>query len=158
VATAKHLKAEGQDSVLAHESAEWRQEALALLFEFTRTATEFHADDFKAYCDRNGLREPHHRNVWGSLYSAAARKRWIEKTGRYAASQTPESHAHHYVIWRSLINPGMPQSEKLTRFYSSKKGVGIYVKSSNRHKAAWREWFAEQLGVSPGTLVQTTDV
>lgn len=100
---AQQLKLEGQSTAWANEKQRWRDEAMSLLEQFAGTRPEFNADEFRTFAKERGLGIPHHVNVWGSLFTAAARKKWIANSGRYSTSSTPASHAHHLIIWDSKI-------------------------------------------------------
>jgi hypothetical protein len=101
--TGDELKARGQEATWEKEDAEWRKTALSLLHEFATLNHRFNADDFREFTRASNLSEPHHPNVWGSLFTTAAKRFWIRKSGHYDASKNPESHAHHYVIWESSL-------------------------------------------------------
>lgn len=97
----RSLKANGQEKVLANESKMWREKALSYLNAFATMRQTFGADDFREYCRGLDLEEPHHPNVWGSLFTSASKQGWISPTGKFSQSKLANAHAHHYPIWCS---------------------------------------------------------
>lgn len=61
----------------------------------------FTVDDFRYYLhlERVSVR-PVHPNGWGALFSAAAKKGWIEPTGRYVKSTRAPRNGGRVMEWR----------------------------------------------------------
>lgn len=138
----QRLKQLGQDAVLKKENAEWRERALALMAEFARLKHRFHADQFREWVlGEKAVPEPHHPNVWGALYTTAARKYWIRRSGDYSQSQNPAAHAHTCSWWESLIYEGPPVAQRPARpgvryQIRAPKKVGLTVDTATKAKSA----------------------
>lgn len=151
MASAQELKEKSQQQVWQNEDNDWRDEALKLLKEFAQARPKFTADDFRDYARLHGLRQPHHPNVWGSLYTTAATKLWIRKSGDYDVSSNPNSHAHHYVVWKSMlcVEANQTASEVYTRFeLRAEDKPGITRKSKQDANSMMQEYCAKY-GVKP---------
>jgi hypothetical protein len=103
--TAKELKKEGQERVMANTNDEWRARALDALKALAEKMKRFTADDFRTFCEERGVGQPPHPNAWGPLFTSGGSQGWMRKTNDYGQSSNPASHAHTYVIWESLLLP-----------------------------------------------------
>jgi len=96
------LKADGQARVMENEPQTWRDHVLAVLWDLVRKCVLLTADDLREACVSRGIPEPYHPNVWGGIFTSAARSEWIEKAG-YRPSQYPGNRARVLTVWRSLV-------------------------------------------------------
>lgn len=149
------LKIEGQEATWSAERYAWRQKALSLLHSFASETPRFAADDFRAYASVKGLGEPHHENVWGSLFTAGARRKWMAKSGDYDVSENPRSHAHHYVIWHSLlVEGGKKEQIRYELRASGKTGLTVNSLRTARSEKVVR-YYCEKYRVKPESIAIT---
>lgn len=101
VRPAKAVRDAAIEQVLENERRAWRElhdkELTAFLIE--KGATAFLAEDFRRWFIARGHEAPHHPNVWGAVWMAAARQGHMAKTGRYLAPQDVHSHARLCTEW-----------------------------------------------------------
>lgn len=104
MSTGKELKAEGQALTWEKERAEWREKASSLLYDYAVAHPSVRGDEFHTYCVAK-IGEPHHPNVWGTLFTAAGRKKWMVKSKRYVESDNKDARAHTCAVWYSRACP-----------------------------------------------------
>jgi len=80
---------------------------LALCEQLLLSRPEVPGDEFRGYCQRNGLVRPAalHPNVWVSGPRALTSLGWVEKKARVEPTQM-HNHMHVVTLWRSLIFGG----------------------------------------------------
>jgi hypothetical protein len=90
------------ERVTLKERKEWRElhDRELMLFLVRRGSVPFLAEDFRAFFARRGHPNPHHPNVWGAMWFAAARDGVVVKTGKYLPMQDRRSHARVTAEWR----------------------------------------------------------
>ena len=84
------------------ERAEWREKALDLLYDYAVAHPSMRGDDFHTHCAAK-IGEPHHPNVWGTLFTTAGRKHWLRKSKHYVESDNKKARAHTCAIWYSRV-------------------------------------------------------
>jgi hypothetical protein len=157
--TGEAQKLQGQALTWDKERVEWRDKALTLLERYAQVHPSVQADHFHSYCTQEGMGEPHHPNVWGSLYTIAGRKKWMVKSRRYATSEHRRAHAHTYVIWYSRLCPENQQlsdptpkqyEERIAHLVADGEAKDAEI---NRLKAQVAELKAELSALHPINLV-----
>lgn len=78
------------------EDLTWREDALDRVAEFARSGREFTSDEV-----REGFREPHHPNAWGSIFSTQAKRGVIQRIG-FRPSHIKSRHGSVTGIWRGV--------------------------------------------------------
>ena len=162
MSTGQELKCQGQDATWQAERAAWRDQALNLIKQFATIHSRFNADQFRRWAAEQGLSEPHHRNVWGPLYTTAASKGWIRNTQDYTQSENPAAHAHAYAWWESLLNPSLPPERRdpsqEMRFELRAPGkAGVTVASADKAKSASViKWYCRIFDAKPKDIVFST--
>jgi hypothetical protein len=80
----------------------WLARAGEVLRGYLETHAEFFVDDFWSYCQCGShLETPRESRALGAVVQAAARNRWMEKSGEFRPSV--RSHLTEKPVWRSLI-------------------------------------------------------
>lgn len=97
----RHQRDIGCERVLS-ASERWRAGAMAAIERLAQTTREFTSDDVRAAITE----EPQHFNAFGALFLSAAKRGWIERTGRTAISKRVAAHAHSNPVWASKIFQG----------------------------------------------------
>lgn len=97
------LAAVAQDS----KSPSWRRMALTAIEAVARQQATVHVDDVARFCE-GWLAEPHHSNVWGSVWMTAIRRGYIVRTGQVrpaGGTYAPHAHKHGraYPVYASLL-------------------------------------------------------
>lgn len=92
----------GQDRA-AENAAEWMDGAMSCMKNLAVCLSEFTADDLALELDRSGIGEPHHPNVYGTLWSKAAGLGWIASTNRTTTSKRPREHYRRIMVWESRL-------------------------------------------------------
>jgi hypothetical protein len=55
-----------------------------------------------AFCRSQGMADPHHHNVWGSMLSSLRKMGWIEKVGMVEPT-TQHTHINSVCLWESKL-------------------------------------------------------
>ena len=96
----------------AIESAEtivenWSEKAYAMFVQYTkkvikfRTIKAFMTEDFRKYCDDNGLPKPASERAYGWVVRKACSEGLIKRVG-YAPVQNPKAHCTPATIWELI--------------------------------------------------------
>lgn len=98
--TGEELRDAGLDLVLENEAEEWRAAALACVSSVASRLRWLSIHDVRRECERAGIGEPHHHNVWGALLRSA--KGVVRHTGATVKNPSPSAHARTVGLWESV--------------------------------------------------------
>lgn len=85
-----------------HANPEWKSAALDAIVEIASKQVCFTSDDVLGALDRLDV-TTHDTRALGGILTAAARLKWIRKSGNYIPSKRPACHSRPILIWESLI-------------------------------------------------------
>ncbi len=77
-----------------------RRSILRGIWAVSQRKSMFTVEDVREYLEWYGSPSPVHPNGWGALFSAAAKKGWIEPTGRYVKSTRAPRNGGRVMEWR----------------------------------------------------------
>jgi len=100
--TATALRNEAIQRVIENEKKAWHElhDNELTVFLAERGTVPFIAEDFRHWFMARGNAAPHHPNVWGAVWMAAARHDMVAKTGHYRSPKDVHSHARLTTEWR----------------------------------------------------------
>lgn len=98
-AAARAAGREAQERVDAHAAPEWKERAKAAIELVARTREYVSADDLWEI----GLDKPREPRALGPIFTWAAKRHLIEKTGDYQPSGQVSNHGRPSALWRSLV-------------------------------------------------------
>lgn len=96
------------ESVVVKTDDEWKADYFKTAISFLVDNETFEGGQICAHCRNNGLREPHHHNVWGAMLMALRKAGWTEKLG-YVQPTTAHTHINAVVKWKSNLYKGIKQ-------------------------------------------------
>lgn len=110
------INAGAQQTYLAEKDL-WKRDFYILADAFLRENYLFEGGAICQYCRSQGLREPHHHNVWGAMLLALQSMGWITHNG-YVTPKVKHTHRVQIAQWRSMSFNGSaladnPQQGKL---------------------------------------------
>jgi hypothetical protein len=99
----------GISQALQNEREAWRalHDKELALFLIEKGAATFLSEDFRRWFVARGNVGPHHHNVWGAMWMAAARQGLVIKSGEYRHMRDVRSHARLTTEW--MKPHGVPQ-------------------------------------------------
>jgi hypothetical protein len=102
--TATALRNEAIQRVIDNEKKAWHElhDTQLVAFLAEKGKTPFIAEEFRHWFIERGNAGPHHPNVWGAVWMAAARQDLIIKTGRYRSPHDVNSHARLTTEWEAM--------------------------------------------------------
>lgn len=95
-------KQEAMKRSMNHANPDWKAAALDAIVEVASKQASFTSDDILAVLDRLDVKT-HDTRALGGILTAAARLKWIRKSGNYVPSKRPACHSRPILIWESLI-------------------------------------------------------
>ena len=92
-------------TVIDNEADDWKRDFYTSVIPILECKMLFHGGEVCAYCRANGLREPHHHNVWGAVVNSLQGKGFAVKLG-YVEPTTHQSHINKVRQWESNLFRG----------------------------------------------------
>jgi hypothetical protein len=83
--------------------AEWVLLAILMTKRVAKVREYFTTDDVQEYCKSVGFPAPRDGRAWGAVMRAAAKEKFVYKTGRYINSRSSKCHARPKAEWQSAI-------------------------------------------------------
>ena len=99
------LIAEEISKAYEHETDDWKTEYYKTVVSYLVENEFFEGSSLCSHCRNQGMEDPHHHNVWGSMVSALNKFGWIEKIGMVE----PKSKHNHQILvceWKSKLYKG----------------------------------------------------
>ena len=85
----------GLDSLLDRDdAAEWTREARHVIASFCADGVPFTAEAVRSLMET----DPPNPNLWGAVFKAAAREKWIRHIG-YRNATRPDAHGRPIKVW-----------------------------------------------------------
>lgn len=101
-------KANGQFLAIKRAGQLWQENALVALRKFLKTVhgraitPVFTFEEFRVYCEIEGMTPPASFNAWGALPKVAVKAGLIAWTGGYVKAVRAEAHARPIKLWISI--------------------------------------------------------
>ena len=100
-------EAEEVKQVLESERQSWRDDYEVLFIKLCAEREYFDGSVPCEYARKNGLREPHHHNVWVAMPTAMRKKGYVSQiTGTTVPGSSSHSHNNNVGYWRSNLYKG----------------------------------------------------
>jgi len=77
----------------------WSDRCYRLLERFVNERSEFTSEDFREYCEANGLPIPDEKRAFGGVIMAASKRGLITATGRFSIAKQRQSHCNPKKVW-----------------------------------------------------------
>ena len=81
---------------------DWKKAYYQNAVKFLATNRYLEGGHLCAFCRKQGMADPHHHNVWGSMLSSLRKLGWIEKVGMVTPT-TKHTHINSVCQWESKL-------------------------------------------------------
>jgi len=85
-----------------HADDGWKQEYYQNAARYLAEHKIVEGGKICAYCRSQGMKEPHHHNVWGSMMASLRKLGWVEKIGMVTPT-TKHTHIDKVCQWESKL-------------------------------------------------------
>ena len=99
-------KEKGRGAAARNAGAVWREQALEAAHDLALAHGHLTAADLRRHMEGLGIGEPPSPGAYGHVLPTAARRGWLEDTGRVMKSPWPGANARKVTVWRSLVYAG----------------------------------------------------
>lgn len=96
-------KEKGRGAAARNAGDIWRGQALEAAHDLALAHSHVTAADLRQHMEGLGIAEPPSPGAYGHVLPTAARRGWLEDTGRVVKSPWPGSNARKITVWRSLL-------------------------------------------------------
>ena len=95
--------------MLDSTQATWQRQYIKVAVNYLSRHVFVTGEDIRLECEKRGIGQPHHPNVWGVMFHSLSRKgrAWIKPTDEWIKASDPQSHARNIRFWRSTIYRGV---------------------------------------------------